>query len=574
MFLGEGGPETAGCPSMALLLFTEDEITFNNGTDDYVGIFKGADGIKLVNALNAASNVSDELEEGIFQSKPAQYLEAMEIDDMEDHLVDAVKVPGDTLQAVCPTFREIRLLAHARQVNPMDKEQCGSDEDGWFSVVICNRLPTKPDTKYHACLVSLEGRHTDGFIQADSTHIEFNDEVSGGITQMSISELTLDSDLLSGVGGLPESGNKGGNSRKKRWWIPKFSRKYLSLMSILIGHASKGWYAESPQYTSSTTTTMSSDPIKLVLLHHWTFKTSVTGGDYESRMKSLHLRIKDPGESKWEKGELVEKVELLEFNTYCRDPDHEGERNLGLKYQGSTCTCGADLGQAHAEPMLLGNDMVRDVARNGYLTTEMTHSDGGVSDVVYRGPLIPLSVDHVPKKEDGPYFNSDQALALAVDIGGLSDISHASAFELGRLLALSDHSFTKAAARWRQSIYVGQQNNNTLKALSDIHAFKTGGDFNFGNLQSCILKNAAFSLSQAQMGINNLNIQQLSQIDPNQPGFGVTDPPPQQFSRIADPQTESRQISETFSLGSAGVTGEIDALKQAYRTMTGQGEPE
>ena len=48
-------------------------------------------------------------------------------------------------------------------MNPQDKEQCGSDEDGWFSIVMSNRV-LKPDQTYHACLVSLEGRLSENIL--------------------------------------------------------------------------------------------------------------------------------------------------------------------------------------------------------------------------------------------------------------------------------------------------------------------------------------------------------------------------------------------------------------------------
>ena len=61
-----------------------------------------------------------------------------------------------TFQAVAPTAKEVRLLTHVRQVNTEDKELLGMDQDGWFSVVVGNRLPEE-DTRYTVFLISLEG---------------------------------------------------------------------------------------------------------------------------------------------------------------------------------------------------------------------------------------------------------------------------------------------------------------------------------------------------------------------------------------------------------------------------------
>jgi hypothetical protein len=65
----------------------------------------------------------------------------------------------------------------------------------------------------------------------------------------------------------------------------------------------------------------------------------------------------------------------------------------------------------------------------------------------YRGPLTPREV---ARRDPGtPYFAADQARALATD--GLEDISEAAAFELGRLLAMSDPRFLAALLAWRRA---------------------------------------------------------------------------------------------------------------------------
>ena len=49
------------------------------------------------------------------------------------------------------------LLAHVRQVNVDDRELNTASSDGYYAIVMSNRLPT-PGAKYRACLVSLEER--------------------------------------------------------------------------------------------------------------------------------------------------------------------------------------------------------------------------------------------------------------------------------------------------------------------------------------------------------------------------------------------------------------------------------
>jgi hypothetical protein len=72
-------------------------------------------------------------------------------------LCDAIETDLDLLYEILPTSHELRLLAHVRQVNVEDRELNAGSSDGFFSVVMGNRLPVA-ETKYRACLVSLEGR--------------------------------------------------------------------------------------------------------------------------------------------------------------------------------------------------------------------------------------------------------------------------------------------------------------------------------------------------------------------------------------------------------------------------------
>ena len=75
----------------------------------------------------------------------------------------------------------------------------------------------------------------------------------------------------------------------------------------------------------------------------------------------------------------------------------------------------------------------------------MKGADGISEEVLYRGPFTALPQNHRPKET--PYSVSDEALGLVEELG-IWDISHASAFELGRLLALQDTAFTSSMHQW------------------------------------------------------------------------------------------------------------------------------
>lgn len=120
-----GQPQTYGpTPWIALLLFEEGEYQINNN-------------VPLQNAV--PSTVYQRL------NPPAGIT------------CDTVQASLGLVNSLMPSLEELTLLAHVRQVNVDDKELNSGSTDGWFSVVMSNRVPA-PGAKYRACLVSLEER--------------------------------------------------------------------------------------------------------------------------------------------------------------------------------------------------------------------------------------------------------------------------------------------------------------------------------------------------------------------------------------------------------------------------------
>lgn len=70
---------------------------------------------------------------------------------------DAVEARADLVAEIMPSLDELQLLTHVRQVNVDDRELAAGDSDGWFAVVMGNRLP-RNGYKYTVCLVSVEER--------------------------------------------------------------------------------------------------------------------------------------------------------------------------------------------------------------------------------------------------------------------------------------------------------------------------------------------------------------------------------------------------------------------------------
>jgi hypothetical protein len=86
------------------------------------------------------------------------------------------------------------------------------------------------------------------------------------------------------------------------------------------------------------------------------------------------------------------------------------------------------------------------VAPSGHLVIAHRTRRGEETAAWYRGPLTPREVFR--RAAGRPLFAADQARAVASD--GLEDLSEAAAFEVGRLLAMSDPRFLAELLTWRR----------------------------------------------------------------------------------------------------------------------------
>jgi hypothetical protein len=74
-----------------------------------------------------------------------------------DLLVDTVTAERTLVRNLMPAYAELALLAHVREVNVDDRELAAGDSDGFFAVIMGNRIPQR-GKKYRCCLVSIEER--------------------------------------------------------------------------------------------------------------------------------------------------------------------------------------------------------------------------------------------------------------------------------------------------------------------------------------------------------------------------------------------------------------------------------
>ncbi|MCB9546847.1 MAG: hypothetical protein H6706_13465 [Myxococcales bacterium] len=316
--------------------------------------------------------------------------------------VDAIDVDAGLLSAILPGLDELQMLTHVREVSVEDRELSAGDSDGWFTVVMGNRLPAPG--KWRACLVSLEGRDdvfnyqppaADGLHLADLVGLLATADVAlpgreppiggrpiGGrpIGERPIGELQP---LERPIGERPIREGRAAAEREAVLARARLDVEVEAAARIGPDRARLGGLA--PRLVLP--------PRKqLILLHSWSFEC-------------------EAGAS---------------FQELCRGLD------VGLF---SEIRPGA--GPAPV------------VTDTGHLALQLTDRAGGDQLAWYRGPLVPWPVTRDPR---GPYHSADQCRRISPETG-LEDVAYAAAFEVGRLLAAADARLAQELMRWRRRTF-------------------------------------------------------------------------------------------------------------------------
>ena len=340
------------------------------------------------------------------------------------------------IDKVFPTRNDVELLAHAREVDINDTELMMGDDDGFLAVVISNRLPlpAKNDegkeipVKYSACLINLEGQFetllerspdpvpvfTTQFLEsaviqiadpATDDHLVMGTAASpdrinpaqfeldanvAGITPLA-QEKPIHSSTFSTVSGAATSLGATPSTKHSQW--SSTAQGTLSSSEVSLQMARDFRVAQLPE-------NITSDPeFRFPILMHWSF-TSSGSTTFRSLMKGL---------------------------------------DSGL------------LGDIGKNPTDLSGRLPLEAVESGHVGLGHKTREGDDVRSWYRGPLVPhptvsASTDRLPLAH-----SSDQLRIVIPD--GREDLSLASAFEVGRLLSLSQPSIIASLMRWRQGKY-------------------------------------------------------------------------------------------------------------------------
>lgn len=334
---------------------------------------------------------------------------------------DALVTTRRVVDAVFPARAELSALAHVRQVNMLDAENLGADEDGWMAVVIANRLPRQTRT-YTCYLVSLEGQWDllpePGDVASEqrptvvSVYEDVRTEIHDAAARPHDLELDLDDPKGQVVAtlraGLERQGSLEplGRTSPQRFEAAETAGWNLGGAVVDAEEATpSGATAEAKRIprTINFVSPLLFDPgdqgdveLRFPVLAHWSFDNE-GGADFQALMSDLDVAMLGTPPSRPSPGESSPPP---------------------------------------APPVL----------PTGHTEVDHTNRRGEHGVAWYRGAFVPRQVARRPAGR--PLWVADQALAVGGD--GRLDLSEAAAFEIGRLLAVSDEAFLEALWRWRR----------------------------------------------------------------------------------------------------------------------------
>lgn len=333
-------------PWLALLLFDEDEIIAYDSP-----LAPGSTNTTLARSYP----INEIINPGAGILGPQITQQSINNEHQQDTSCLAIDVPCDVFLAVVPALDELKYLSHCREVNTGNKEILGMKADGWFSVVIGNRMPNCPvespptgGAKNIVHLVSLEG-----------------------------------------------------------------------FMSYLPGGGT-------PIPTGTTR-------VRLVSLASWSFNCAAVGGNFAYLAENLNL----------------------ESDAALKLPVAWAESPPVLTSPASPVEMG------------LAEDVACEALDLGYVPLAYTMRHGEQTVAWYRGPLTPVSIEAA----DLPPFTVEEEAMIYDPATGLFDLSYSVAWQIGRLLALSDRTFSLELLNWLRA---GHRLVDILQAR--IHLFQNLGE--------------------------------------------------------------------------------------------------
>lgn len=418
------GDAPAGIPWLALVLIAEGEATLDTGID-----------------------VAECVTEGVLLDGVA---------DVEKG--NRLVVRKSVIDKVFPTRNDVDLLAHAREVDINDTELMMGDDDGFLAVVISNRLPLpgvdatgkEVPVKYMACLVNLEGQFNTLLERSPDPEPDFVTSFLN-VDYALIENAAMDDHIIMGTAAAPDRINPAPIENT-------FAGPAVMAQSAVTGstaYAVKSAAASSSgaipgkgssQWSSNTLEKLSSTEVSLQMARDFRF------------YKDVGVSLYDP----------VYRFPVLMHWSFTTT----GSTTFRSLMEGLDSGLLGDVGE---KPSDLSGRLPLEVVESGHVGLAHKTREGDDVRSWYRGPLVPhptlsAATDRLPLAH-----SSDQLRIVIQD--GREDLSLASAFEIGRLLSLSQPSIIASLMRWRQGHYYAARAAAQIEVNRPFWEAVLGADF-------------------------------------------------------------------------------------------------
>jgi len=362
-------------------------------------------------------------------------------------------VTQTVLNAIFPTADDLPLLAHVREVDIQDTELAGGDDDGWMAVVLANRLPvfdaaTGKPVRYLACLVNLEGQL--GVLPKPQPPIEFFQfALAQDWTAVALGDVHADQ-FVTGTGAALQqflAGAKPAAASHAAFGAGQASagRALPAIGPALDGAAATAKTGTVADWQASPTAQISAaaldaDAGRIV--------RDTMGAGFRIPIETITV-------------EPVYRFPVLahwSFTTTDGDTFETLMQNLDVGLIGTLQTIDPAAPPPPAPP---------NVSDTGHIQLAEQTRRGEPTRGWYRGPFVPHPTDREQPDANGRLtvvHAADQLRRVVPD--GLEDLSYAAAYEIGRLLALSQLSVVSALLRFRADQFGAGRIRHLLTSLT------------------------------------------------------------------------------------------------------------
>jgi hypothetical protein len=352
-------------------------------------------------------------------------------------------VTQTVVNGVFPTKDDVRLLAHVREVDVADSELMGGDDDGFVAVVIANRLPqpgfddqgNPVPKKYLACLVNLEGQAA-VLPPPPPDPINFEFRATDVVQDLALAARAyVDHPDRFVMGPTPSPPQHTGPVESRPQTRPDTAKA-----AVRTGAA----WAKSPAAIDAAAVSASAEHapslVRGAMASGWQIPVIVLEPTYRFPVLA-HWSFTVSGDPTFE--ELMKGLDVGLIGTLVGDVPPKAPAEIEK--------------QKHRAPPPASPRPEPELAETGHVGLPHQTRRGDHVRAWFRGPACAHpTVRGQPDKGRLPLAHTSDQLRIVVP-DGREDVALAAAFEIGRVLALSQPAVVNALLRWRQEQYGAQR---------------------------------------------------------------------------------------------------------------------